>query len=67
MPFLEIIFAIIVLGVILWGVEQLPMDATFKQVVRVLCIVVMVVWVAYAILGLLGGVSHGGGLLFRCP
>lgn len=67
MPFLEIIFAIVVIGVILWGVEQLPMDPTFKAVVRVLCIVIMVIWVAYAILSMAGGISTGTGHLFRCP
>lgn len=67
MPFLEIIFAIVVMGVILWGVEQLWMDPTFEAVVRVLCNVIMVIWVAYAILAIAGGISMGTDHLFRCP
>jgi hypothetical protein len=57
---ISIILTLIVLGVILWAVEQLlpmiPMPAPFAQIIRVLIIVVIVLIVVYIIAGLLGAV-----------
>ena len=56
----SIILTLIVLGVILWAVEQLlpmiPMPAPFAQIIRVLIIVIIVLVVVYIIAGLLGAV-----------
>ena len=54
---LELILALVIVGIVLWGVEQLPMDPTIKTVVRVVVIVLVVIWVARVILG--GGVFSG--------
>lgn len=48
---IELILFLVVLGVVLWGLEQLPMDGTIKQVVRVLIIVLVVIMVARVLLG----------------
>ena len=57
----SIILTLIVLGVILWAVEQLlpmiPMPAPFAQIIRVLIIVIIVLVVVYIIAGLLGAVA----------
>ena len=57
---ISIILTLIVLGVILWAVEQLlpmiPMPALFAQIIRVLIIVIVVLVVVYIIASLLGAV-----------
>jgi hypothetical protein len=52
---LELIFTLIVLGVLLWALEQLPLDATVKRVIRVVVIVLIVLWAARALLQMAGG------------
>lgn len=55
MPILDIIFAILVLAVLLWGgdrlVALLPGNEKLKQAVRVIAIVVVALW----FLGLVAG------------
>jgi hypothetical protein len=57
----SVILTLIVLGVILWAVEQLlpmiPMPAPFAQIIRVLIIVIIVLVVVYIIASLLGAVA----------
>jgi hypothetical protein len=56
-----IILLLIVVGVIIWGVQQLlplvPMPEPFRRVIYVLLVVVVVLIVVYAIAGLLGVVT----------
>ena len=58
---ISIVLTLVVLGVILWAVEQLlpmiPMPAPFAQIIRVLIIVIVVLVVVYIIAGLLGAVA----------
>lgn len=58
---ISIILTLIVLGVILWAVEQLlplvPMPEPFARIIRVLIIVVVVLVVVYIIASLLGAVA----------
>jgi hypothetical protein len=53
-----IIFALIIIGVIWWGVQQLmpliPMGEPFKTIVRVLITIVLVLIVLWIIIQLLG-------------
>jgi len=49
-----LVAAIVICGVLLWGMEQLPMDATLKQVARVLVIVILVIYAVYVVLGMVG-------------
>ena len=58
---ISVILLLIVLGVILWAVEQLlpmvPMPEPFARIIRVLIIVIVVLVVVYIIAGLLGAVA----------
>ena len=61
MPFplisvLWILAALAIAGVLLWGVEQLPIDAVIKTIIRVVVIVILVIWVIYAIMGMVTGI-----------
>lgn len=55
---LSIVLLLIVLGVVLWAIQQLlplvPMPPQFHTVIRVLLTVVVILIVVYAIAGLLG-------------
>jgi len=61
---ISIILLLIVLGVILWAVQQLlpliPLPAPFHTIIRVLIIVIVVIVVVYIIAGLLGVVAPVG-------
>jgi hypothetical protein len=58
---ISIILLLVVLGVILWGVQQLlplvPMPAPFHTIIHVLIVVIIVIVVVYIIAGLLGVVA----------
>jgi len=50
---LQIILVVVVAGIILWGVQAFPaLDATVKQIVKVLVIVVAAIYVVYALFGM---------------
>jgi hypothetical protein len=56
-----IIFVLIILGVLWWGVQQLmaliPIAEPFKTIIYVLCVVIMVVivlWIISVLLGMAG-------------
>lgn len=46
MSLLSIILALVVLGVILWAVQQLPIDEAIKKIIYVVSVVVVVIWLA---------------------
>lgn len=55
-PVVYLIAGILAAGAIVWGLNQLPgIDPAFKQVARVVLIVVLVIWAIYIIVGLLTG------------
>jgi hypothetical protein len=41
---ISLIVALIVVGVVLWGVNQLPIDATILRIINVLIVVTVVLW-----------------------
>ena len=61
-----IIFALIILGVLWWGIQTLmaliPIAEPFKTIICVLCVLILVVIVLYVIAMLLGmaGIHVGG-------
>jgi low temperature requirement protein LtrA len=64
MPFLiQIIVALCIVGLFLWVVGQIPMDATIARIIRVVVIVAVCLW----LLNILFGLSGGGGYLFGPP
>ena len=56
MPIIHVILVLCVLGVILWGVTQLPIDPTIQKLIRVVAIVAVCLWLISVIFGVnLGG------------
>lgn len=61
---ISLIVVLAVVGLILWGLSQFPIDPTIARMIRVVIIVVVCIWLIYFLVGLLGG---GGGLAFGHP
>ena len=38
-PLINVLIALVIVGVILWGVSQIPMDETIRKVIRVIVVV----------------------------
>ena len=55
---LQLVLVIVVAGILLWGLTQIPMDATLQRMARVLVIVLVALYTLLLIAGLLG-VSMG--------
>jgi hypothetical protein len=58
---LQVLLVLLIVGVVLWGISQIPMDATIARLIRVVVIVIVAVWLIYLLFGLLeggAGVSH---------
>jgi preprotein translocase subunit SecE len=54
-PFIHIVAAILIVGVLVWGIDQLPgIDPTFKQIARVLLIVALVIFALLTLLSFIG-------------
>lgn len=54
-PLIGIIVALVVVGIVLWALTQFPIDPTIAKLIRVLVIVVVAIWICYALFGLTGG------------
>lgn len=57
---LQIVAALVIVGVVLWGLTQFPIDPMIAKVIRVLIVVVVAIWIVYTILGLAGGTPSLG-------
>lgn len=44
MPLIEIVIVLVIVGLILWVVQQIPMDATIARIIRVVVIVAVCLW-----------------------
>jgi hypothetical protein len=51
---IQLLIALIVIGALLYIVELLPIDATFKRVIQVIAIVVAAVWALKALVPMAG-------------
>lgn len=58
LPLIEIIVALVIVGVLLWALPQLPIDATIAKIIKVLVIVVVAIWVCYVLVGLASGSGY---------
>jgi heme A synthase len=58
MSLVGLIVTIAVLGLLLWAINQIPMEPTIKKILNVVAIVVVCLWVLQAV-GLLGDVNMG--------
>jgi hypothetical protein len=51
-PFLiQLVITLIIVGLLLYVVNLLPLDANIKQIIRVVVIVFIVIWLLYALMG----------------
>jgi hypothetical protein len=58
MPFLALLFLLVILGVILWALAQFEIDKTLFKLIRVVIIAVAIIAVAIFVFGLLGYNVH---------
>ena len=57
MPLLNLVVALIVVGVVLWLINRyIPMASSIKSILNIVVVVVVAVWVLQAV-GLWGGIS----------
>jgi hypothetical protein len=52
---IQIIVVLILVGLALWIVQQIPMDPTIARIVRVVIIVFVAIWLLYLLVGFLPG------------
>lgn len=50
-----LVIAAIILGLVIWLVQQVPGMAPFANIIRVVCIVIFIIYVLYILMGLAGG------------
>jgi len=51
-PFLiQLVITLIIVGLLLYVVNLLPIEPNIKQIIRVLVIVFIVIWLLYALMG----------------
>lgn len=56
----SLLVALLIVGVILWGLSQIPMDPAIARVIRVVVIVVVAIWLIYFLVGLLPASYYPG-------
>jgi len=57
MPLLDLVVALIVVGVVLWLINRyIPMASSIKSILNIVVVVVVAVWVLQ-VFGLWGGIS----------
>jgi len=54
---ISIIITLVVIGLLLYLIDLIPMDGTIKQIIRVIVIIVVVVWLLQSF-GLIGSLSN---------
>ena len=58
MPLIQLVVALIVVGVLLWAVNNyIPMDSKIKQILNIVVVVVVVLWLLQ-VFGVLGGMGN---------
>jgi hypothetical protein len=50
---LEIVIVLVVVGLVLWILQQIPIDPAFQRIIRVVIIVLLCLWLIYFLVGLL--------------
>ena len=48
---IQVVIVLIVVGLALWIITQIPMDATIARIIRVVIIVVICIWLLYLLVG----------------
>lgn len=44
MPLIQVLVILIIVGVLLWLINFIPMDAKIKQIINILVVIVIVLW-----------------------
>lgn len=57
MPLLQILITLVVVGVLLWLVNLIPMQGTIKSILNAIVVIVVVLWLLN-IFGLFHSLSH---------
>lgn len=52
---IQLVVVLIIVGLLLWIVQQIPMDATIARMIRVVVVVAVCLWLLSVLLGLAGG------------
>lgn len=52
MSIIQLLVVLVVIGLLLWLLDQLPIDATIKQIIRVVVIVLIILWLLSVFFGL---------------
>lgn len=55
---LQLLIVLLITGVLLWAVQQFPLDPVIARIIRVVVVVLCVIWVVYALLGVAGPMPH---------
>lgn len=50
----RLVIALAIVGLVLWAITQIPMDAAIQRIIRVVVIVFVVVWLLYVLMGMAG-------------
>ena len=51
---IQVLIMLIVVGLVLWIVQQIPMDPVIARIIRVVVIVAVAIWLIYILLGVTG-------------
>lgn len=49
----QVLIVLIIVGLLLWVVSQIPMDPTIARIIRVVVIVLVCIWLLYLLVGFL--------------
>ena len=56
---IQLIVALVVVGLLLWVLSQIPMDPTIARIIRVVVIVFVALWLLQVFTGAFSGLSLG--------
>jgi hypothetical protein len=48
-----VVIVLVIVGLALWVIQQIPMDATIARILRVVIIVIVAIWLLYLLMGML--------------
>lgn len=59
-PLVSIIVSLVVIGLLLYLIDIIPMDRAIKQIIRIIVIIAVVVWLleAFGLIGSLNSILH---------
>ena len=56
MPIVNVVVTLIVVGVLLWLINLIPMQSTIKSIINIVVVIAVVMWLLYGF----GIISHSG-------